>query len=105
LFSWDLDFNVPVQNSDLTSEESANEVKQMATENGSGQFDSSGGLAEDSTNGDGNTGNEQNIVEQESENRAEENQEEVVVRIILMRIPSLKKILRMQLRETGRSRM
>uniref|UniRef100_A0A2N9EKU4 Methyltransferase n=1 Tax=Fagus sylvatica TaxID=28930 RepID=A0A2N9EKU4_FAGSY len=71
---------VPVQNSDLTSEESANEVKQMATENGSGQFDSSGGLAEDSTNGDGNTGNEQNIVEQESENRAEENQEEVVVK-------------------------
>jgi hypothetical protein len=70
---------VPVQNSDLTSEEPVSQVKQMVTENDSRQ-DISGGLLEDSTNGDGNTRNDQNIVEKESGNRVNENQEEVVIK-------------------------
>ena len=70
---------VPDQNPDLASEDAGNEVKQMVPENGSRNFKgSSGDLLEDSTNEDGNTGNEQNIVERESENRAEENQDEGV---------------------------
>lgn len=69
----------PDQNPDLASEDAGNEVKQMVTENGSRNFKgSSGDLLEDSTSEDGNTGNEQNIVERESENRAEENQDEGV---------------------------
>lgn len=43
---------VPVQNSDLTSEEAVRHVKQMVTEKDSRQFkDISCGLLEDSTNG------------------------------------------------------
>lgn len=74
---------VPVQNSDLTSEEAVpvSQVKQMVTENDSRQFkDISGDLLEDSTNGDGNTRNDQNIVEKESGNTVNENQEEVVIK-------------------------
>ncbi|KAG2665782.1 hypothetical protein I3760_15G024700 [Carya illinoinensis] len=68
---------VPTQNSDLTSEEAVNQV---VTENGSRQFDSSGGLPEDSTKEDSNTINDQNIIKRESGNVAEENQEEVVTK-------------------------
>lgn len=72
---------VPVQNSDLTSEEAVSQVKPMVTENDSRQFkDISDGLLEDSTNGDGNTRNDQNIVEKESGNTFNENQEEVVIK-------------------------
>ncbi|KAE8100508.1 hypothetical protein FH972_018403 [Carpinus fangiana] len=70
---------VPVQNSDLTSEEPVSQVKQMVTGNDSRQ-DISGGLLEDPTNGDGNTRNDQNIVEKESGNTVNENQEEVVIK-------------------------
>jgi hypothetical protein len=56
-------------------------VKQMVTEKDSRQFkDISGGLLEDSTNGDGNTRNDQNIVEKESGNTMNENEEEVVIK-------------------------
>ncbi|KAG7943123.1 hypothetical protein I3843_15G023900 [Carya illinoinensis] len=68
---------VPTQNSDLTSEEAVNQV---VTENGSRQFDSSGGLPEDSTKEDSNTINDQNVIKRESGNVAEENQEEVVTK-------------------------
>ncbi|XP_040996068.1 probable methyltransferase PMT25 [Juglans microcarpa x Juglans regia] len=68
---------VPTQNSDLTSEEAVNQV---VTENGSRQFDSSGGLPEDSTKEDSNTRNDQNIIERESGNVAEENQEKVATK-------------------------
>jgi len=72
---------VPVQNSDLTSEEAVRQVKQMVTEKDYRQFkDISGGLLEDSTNGDGNTRNDQNIVEKESGNTMNENEEEVVIK-------------------------
>ncbi|KAF5467844.1 hypothetical protein F2P56_012056 [Juglans regia] len=68
---------VPTQNSDLTSEQAVNQV---VTEKGSRQFDNSGGLPEDSTKEDSNTRNDQNIIERESGNVAEENQEEVATK-------------------------
>ncbi|KAG2663261.1 hypothetical protein I3760_16G019300 [Carya illinoinensis] len=67
---------VPVQNSDLIYQEAVNP---MVTENGYRQFkDSSGTFSEDSTNGDGNTRNDQDIVEMESGNIPKNNQHKVV---------------------------
>lgn len=82
---------VPVQNQDLSSEETVNKVKrQVVTDDNSKQFeDTSGDLPEDSTKDEGNvrssltdsrpdTQDDQNVVEHESTNTSEENQEETV---------------------------
>lgn len=75
---------VPVQNSDLTSQETKNVVQEKVTKHDSNQFeDSSGDLPEDATKGDDNTETSQyesnsDAVEKQnlSENTVEENQEE-----------------------------
>ncbi|KAF3440144.1 hypothetical protein FNV43_RR18422 [Rhamnella rubrinervis] len=82
---------VPVQNQDLSSEETVNKVKrQVVTDDNSKQFeDTSGDLPEDSTKDEGSVSDshsdshsdiqdDRNNVEHDSSNTSEENQEEVV---------------------------
>jgi hypothetical protein len=80
--------SVSVQNSDSSSQEKVNDVKRVAGENNSKQFeDSPGDLPDDATKEDGNTVDsqsasqsdvheDQNVTEKESEGTVEENQDE-----------------------------
>ncbi|KAJ6774157.1 METHYLTRANSFERASE PMT25-RELATED [Salix purpurea] len=80
--------SVSVQNSDSSSQEKVNDVKQVAGENNSKQFeDSSGDLPDGTTKEDGNTVDsqsdsqsdvheDQNVTEKESEGTVEDNKDE-----------------------------
>lgn len=83
---------VPVQNSEVSTQETENDVQRTVTENDSKQFeDSSGDLTEDATKVEENTDNsqdesnsnpteKQNLPENESENTVEENQEQLSIK-------------------------
>ncbi|CAK7346883.1 unnamed protein product [Dovyalis caffra] len=81
--------SVPVQNSDSPSQEIVNDLKRVASENNSKQFeDSPGDLPEDATKGDSNSTvdsqsdsqsdvhDDQNVTEKESESTVEDNNDE-----------------------------